>query len=99
MKSKSSLFLAVRLSTYVAGVAAVLAGLLLLWDTAGVALSESVASDYYLGSESMIAHGGWAYRSRTNYVISGLGTSAGFIGAGAAFCVLGRRRTQTRRGA
>jgi hypothetical protein len=74
-------------------VAGAFIGFVLLWDTARVALSTSVASDYHFGSESMLAHGGWPYRSRTSYVVVGLSTSALLIGSGvAALYALKRRR-------
>lgn len=82
--------------TIVAGIIT-LVGLLLLLDTAEVAVWDSTAAEYHFGSESMVAHGGEKYRSRTNYVISGVATSAAVIGAGVTSYVVARRLTRKRR--
>ena len=53
-------------------------GLVLIFEALDISMmGTGLASEEYhhFGSESMISHGGWAYRSRGNYIIStgGLG--------------------------
>lgn len=70
----------------VAGIALLFA-FVVLQEAAQVALGgPSVRAEYHFGSESMVAHGGWPYRSATTYVAVGL--IEGFVLAGAALVAL-----------
>jgi hypothetical protein len=62
----------------------------------GLLASPATVAEYHFGSESMVGHGGWAYRSRLTYLVHGLLWSGG-LGVVAVFLASTSRRA--RRGA
>ncbi len=59
----------------------------LIWSAAAIIVVVSIgegiygafvaAEDHYFGSESMIGHGGWAYRSHLHYLALGVAWGLG----------------------
>jgi len=76
---------------------ALLIGGMFAAESARMALaSPETVSDYHFGSEAMVGHGGWAYRSRSTYVLSCAIWGVPLVAlAGLLIWVLARRRDST----
>jgi hypothetical protein len=60
----------------------------------GLIASSDVVAEYHFGSEAMVGHGGWAYRSRLDYLGHGLLWAAGLSGV-AVFAAARRDRARS----
>jgi hypothetical protein len=67
-------------------------GLLVAVESLNVAFAAPGAvAEYHFGSESMVAHGGWHYRSRVAYVGSGLAEAVLLLTSATLLFVAARR--------
>jgi hypothetical protein len=57
------------------------------WVRIGVVADPEVIKAYYFGSEAMVAHGGWTYRSAATYATTALAEGVVGLGVVALFAV------------